>query len=66
MSLPGCSSLVRRWWEARTNARYERLLRAAEAAGDYERLTDWEQRVPSRPGNVGIAAGWTGSSPRST
>ncbi len=37
--------LVRRWWEARTNARYERLLRAAEAAGDYERLTDWEQRA---------------------
>ena len=36
---------VRRWWEARTNARYERLLRAAEAAGDYERLTDWEQRA---------------------
>jgi hypothetical protein len=37
--------LVRRWWEARTNARYERLMRAAEAAGDYERLTDWEQRA---------------------
>jgi DNA segregation ATPase FtsK/SpoIIIE, S-DNA-T family len=33
-----------RCWEARTNARYERLMRAAEAAGDYERLTDWEQR----------------------
>ena len=37
--------LGRRWWEARTNARYERLMRAAEAAGDYERLTDWEQRA---------------------
>jgi DNA segregation ATPase FtsK/SpoIIIE, S-DNA-T family len=37
--------LGRRWWEARTNARYERLLRAAEAAGDYERLTVWEQRA---------------------
>jgi S-DNA-T family DNA segregation ATPase FtsK/SpoIIIE len=36
--------LGRRSWEARTNARYERLMRAAEAAGDYERLTDWEQR----------------------
>ncbi len=36
--------LGRRWWEARTNARYERLMRAAEAAGDYEQLTDWEQR----------------------
>ena len=37
--------VARRWWEARTNARYERLMRAAEAAGDYERLTDWEQRA---------------------
>ena len=37
--------LGRRWWEARTNARYERLMRAAEAAGDYDRLTDWEQRA---------------------
>ena len=41
----GALVLVRRWWEARTNARYERLMRAAEAAGDYERLTDWEQRA---------------------
>ena len=37
--------LARRGWEARTNARYERLMRAAETAGDYERLTDWEQRA---------------------
>ena len=41
----GAFVLLRRWWEARTNARYERLMRAAEAAGDYERLTDWEQRA---------------------
>ena len=41
----GAWVLGRRWWEARTNARYERLMRAAEAAGDYERLTDWEQRA---------------------
>jgi S-DNA-T family DNA segregation ATPase FtsK/SpoIIIE len=40
----GAFVLGRRWWEARSNARYERLMRAAEAAGDYERLTDWEQR----------------------
>jgi S-DNA-T family DNA segregation ATPase FtsK/SpoIIIE len=40
----GAWVLGKRWWEARTNARYERLMRAAEAAGDYERLTDWEQR----------------------
>ena len=43
--LTGAFVLLRRWWEARTNARYERLMRAAEAAGDYERLTDWEQRA---------------------
>jgi S-DNA-T family DNA segregation ATPase FtsK/SpoIIIE len=42
--LTGLIVLVRRWWEARTNARYERLMRAAESAGDYERLTDWEAR----------------------
>jgi S-DNA-T family DNA segregation ATPase FtsK/SpoIIIE len=41
----GMFVLLRRWWEARTNARYERLMRAAEAAGDYERLTDWEARA---------------------
>jgi uncharacterized protein (TIGR03382 family) len=41
----GAWVLARRWWEARTNARYERLMRAAEAAGDYDRLTDWEQRA---------------------
>jgi S-DNA-T family DNA segregation ATPase FtsK/SpoIIIE len=32
--------VVRRWWEARTNARYERILRVAEAGGDYDRLTE--------------------------
>jgi DNA segregation ATPase FtsK/SpoIIIE, S-DNA-T family len=37
--------LVRRWWEAHTNSRYERLLRAAETAGDHDRLTDWEARA---------------------
>jgi S-DNA-T family DNA segregation ATPase FtsK/SpoIIIE len=37
--------VVRRLWEARTNARYERLMRAAEAAGDHDRLTDWEARA---------------------
>ncbi len=41
----GVFVLGRRWWEARTNARYERLMRAAEAAGDYDRLTDWEARA---------------------
>ena len=41
----GAWVLARRGWEAHTNARYERLLRTAEAAGDYDRLTDWEQRA---------------------
>jgi DNA segregation ATPase FtsK/SpoIIIE, S-DNA-T family len=41
----GVLVLGRRAWEARTNSRYERLMRAAEAAGDYERLTDWEARA---------------------
>ena len=43
--LTGTWVLTRRLWEARTNARYERLMRSAEAAGDFERLTDWEQRA---------------------
>ena len=30
---------------ARTNARYERQMRAAEAAGDQDRLTEWEARA---------------------
>ena len=44
----GAFVVLWRWWEACTNARYERMLRAAEAAGDYERLTDWEQKLLSR------------------
>jgi DNA segregation ATPase FtsK/SpoIIIE, S-DNA-T family len=43
--LTGVWVLTRRWWEARTNARYERQMRAAEAAGDQDRLTDWEARA---------------------
>ena len=43
--LTGVWVLTRRWWEARTNARYERLMRAAEAAGDHDRLTEWEARA---------------------
>ena len=31
--------------EARTNARYERLMLAAGAAGDHDRLTDWDARA---------------------
>jgi DNA segregation ATPase FtsK/SpoIIIE, S-DNA-T family len=43
--LTGGWVLARRGWEARTNARYERQMRAAEAAGEYDKLTDWEARA---------------------
>ena len=43
--LTGVWVLARRVWEARTNSRYERLIRAAEAAGDHDRLTEWEARA---------------------
>ena len=43
--LTGAWVLARRGWEARTNARYERQMRAAEAAGDQEKLSDWETRA---------------------
>jgi DNA segregation ATPase FtsK/SpoIIIE, S-DNA-T family len=43
--LVGAWVLTRRWWEARTNARYERQLRSAEEVGDYDKLTDWEARA---------------------
>ncbi|OLT09376.1 hypothetical protein BJF90_44270 [Pseudonocardia sp. CNS-004] len=36
--------VVRRVWEARTQSRYERMMRQAELAGDMARLVDWEQR----------------------
>ena len=61
--------LVRRCWEARTNARYERLMRAAETAGDYERLTDWEARArtsqgPAAPAPDGLDHRPAGPGPR--
>lgn len=43
--LTGARIVIRRLWEARTNSRYERLMRAAETVGDYDRLTDWEARA---------------------
>ncbi|MFJ9187562.1 ATP-binding protein [Streptomyces anulatus] len=36
--------VARRAWEGRTAARYERMLRAAEAAGNLELATEWEER----------------------
>ncbi|MFJ4711283.1 FtsK/SpoIIIE domain-containing protein [Streptomyces sp. NPDC088785] len=42
--LGGARIVARRAWDGRTAARYERLLRAAEAAGNYEAATEWEER----------------------
>jgi S-DNA-T family DNA segregation ATPase FtsK/SpoIIIE len=36
--------VARRTWDGRTAARYERMLRAAEAAGNYEAAAEWEER----------------------
>ncbi|MFF3759771.1 FtsK/SpoIIIE domain-containing protein [Streptomyces sp. NPDC002185] len=41
----GTRVLTRRAWDGRTGARYERLLRAAEAAGNYEAAGEWEERL---------------------
>ncbi|MBV8932756.1 MAG: ATP-binding protein [Kutzneria sp.] len=41
----GAAQVATRVWEAKTNARYERMMRAAEAAGDLERVAEWEQRA---------------------
>jgi S-DNA-T family DNA segregation ATPase FtsK/SpoIIIE len=41
----GAVSFGKRAWESRTTARYQRLMRAAEAAGNLELLRDWEDRA---------------------
>ncbi|MFJ8857053.1 ATP-binding protein [Streptomyces sp. NPDC102451] len=40
----GTRIVARRTWESRTASRYERLLRAAEAAGNMEAAAEWEER----------------------
>ncbi|MET8447417.1 FtsK/SpoIIIE domain-containing protein [Streptomyces sp. NPDC005209] len=40
----GTRIVARRTWEARTPARYERMMRAAEAAGNLEEAREWEER----------------------
>ncbi|MFE0001893.1 FtsK/SpoIIIE domain-containing protein [[Kitasatospora] papulosa] len=40
----GTRIVARRTWEGRTASRYERMLRAAEAAGNMEAATEWEER----------------------
>ncbi|MCX4907056.1 ATP-binding protein [Streptomyces sp. NBC_00878] len=37
--------VARRTWDGRTGARYERFLRAAEAAGNMELAGEWEERL---------------------
>ncbi|MEU3255845.1 cell division protein FtsK [Streptomyces sp. NPDC006997] len=41
----GTRVLTRRAWDARTTARHERMMRAAEAAGQEDIARDWEQRA---------------------
>lgn len=36
--------VARRAWDGRTAARYERMIRAAEAAGNFEAAAEWEER----------------------
>ncbi|MER7690681.1 ATP-binding protein [Streptomyces sp. NPDC097610] len=36
---------ARRTWDGRTGARYERMIRAAEAAGNLEAAEEWEERL---------------------
>ncbi|OIV37859.1 cell division protein FtsK [Mangrovactinospora gilvigrisea] len=42
--LGGARITTRRAWESRTPARYERLARAAEVAGDYEAAMKWDEQ----------------------
>ncbi|ALV34173.1 FtsK/SpoIIIE domain-containing protein [Streptomyces sp. CdTB01] len=37
--------VARRTWDGRTSARYERMIRAAEAAGNLEAAEEWEERL---------------------
>ena len=41
----GLRIVCRRTWEARTSARYERMIRTAEAAGNAELAQEWEERA---------------------
>lgn len=43
--LGGTRIVTRRAWDGRTGARYERMLRAAEAVGNYEAAGEWEERL---------------------
>lgn len=41
----GTRILTKRAWDGRTTARYERLIRAAEASGLMDEVKEWEQRA---------------------
>ncbi|MFF8657807.1 ATP-binding protein [Streptomyces huasconensis] len=41
----GTRIVARRAWDGRTGSRYERMLRAAEVAGNYEVAQEWEERL---------------------
>jgi S-DNA-T family DNA segregation ATPase FtsK/SpoIIIE len=41
----GVRILGKRAWDGRTTARYERMMRSAEAAGQHEAALEWEQRA---------------------
>ncbi|MFE9170863.1 cell division protein FtsK [Streptomyces kebangsaanensis] len=41
----GARILARRAWDSRTTARHERMMRAAEAAGNEELVRHWEERA---------------------
>ncbi|WP_326843313.1 ATP-binding protein [Streptomyces sp. NBC_01558] len=40
----GARIAAKRTWDGRTAARYERMIRAAEAAGNHELAAEWEER----------------------
>ncbi|MBY8866265.1 ATP-binding protein [Streptomyces sennicomposti] len=44
-TLNGGRIVARRAWDGRTGARYERMIRAAEAAGNLEAAEEWEERL---------------------
>ena len=43
--LAGIGMVAKRWWDARTGARYDRILNRAEIAGDRDELREWETRA---------------------
>ncbi|MEU0388011.1 FtsK/SpoIIIE domain-containing protein [Streptomyces chartreusis] len=44
-TLNGGRIVTRRAWDGRTGSRYERMIRAAEAAGNLEAAEEWEERL---------------------